>query len=764
MVKTDLTNSNTHSKANHNAVPPYKKFKMDLKIEKHRPFANMENNEDERSQTKLQQPTATPYATTITIAPQRIPKRVSNINITTHHHYRANGPHHALPPPKPAPPVWRPPYPNVHPLNDDNASYHSSVSRQSYRSSSSAHTASTGTASACAPNASAAANFDAGILNPFNDPPSDCGAQDVRWIWRKLLEEKRGHVRNRKYYSNYVGSKKSRKFYVIRTTDPNGSTIEAHKSRLPSTYCGNHHLKHLVKIGCPKHDLAPILSDLSYSVSPAICTHKSHLCASSPSANTNRILLHSVSLKNVGLVFKRNAFSTAPLTVQYIPDDAEQKTANSGDGVYKSDIYVKRIANTNFSKAFRPGSYGKLESLKKGSWKEGKIFYVFEKDELVLNVNEHLYLTFDLKSCASNSDNEQNTIDGWKNIAGGVGFYRPPETREICSVLVLRKHPNFPLECLQNSTINVYATNTVYIPAGKLLLGTHEIYLPHCAQLQHSSVVNNDSNNNSNSANSNNMMNPLPPPCIPSPPRVHSVQSRASVPSQKTTYTVPSTQPPRYQHAQQASPSSMAAEPTYQTVLTLSNNSTNSSLMDSPSSTPYDEEDDANEHAMADYNNGNTVSAAYGGTANMMLPNDNGMVFTTNHHESQNHNNRNDYNAMSMPSVRSVPSMPSMPPSLHASSSSVQGERHRFEQMKNEYESKFRSLQHQNRLLLHKNNQLQSLNMQLMDCNTDLTQQKQQLTTQIHELQTYMNQQHEQITKLVGISSKILDKLIDASL
>eukprot|EP01084_Bolivina_argentea_P025085 46673_1 len=143
---------------------------------------------------------------------------------------------------------------------------------------------------------------------------------------------------------------------------------------------------------------------------------------------------------------------------------------------------------TNFSKAFRPGSYGKLQSLKKGSWKEGKIFYVFNNDELTLNINENISIVFDLNSCASNSNNEANTIDGWKAITGGVGFYRPPSSLQIASVLVLRKHPNFPLECLQNSNIKIYSN--IPNPSGIIYIG--------------SKIINLNNNNNYNNYNNNN--------------------------------------------------------------------------------------------------------------------------------------------------------------------------------------------------------------------------------------------------------------------
>jgi len=482
MVKTNNNKNNGSSSDKHNVVPPYKKFKMDLKISKNKPFGGslqpiaVTNNNNNNN---------------FNVSMNRLPRHVTNHRLNNHHnpiHSHIRQPHqqqnsryhpHQLP-------ALRNNYHinnnnnNNNNFNDDTSSLHSGISR---------HSVSTGVTTTTSSSSSSSLSYhqqqqqqaqissewrineNDGMVNPFNDPPPNCTELDVRWLWRKQLEERRGHIRNRKFYSNYVGSKKSRKFYVIRTSDPNGSTIESSKTRLPSMYCGNHHLKHLVKIGCPKHDLFPILHNLNYIVTPSICTHKSHICPTLNNGiinNGNDKLLGSISMKNVGLIFKRNAFSTSPLSIEYTGNIGSDDEKNS----FRTEIYVKRIANTNFSKAFRPGSYGKLQSLKKGSWKEGKIFYVFENDQLKLDINNNLYITFDLRSCASNSDNEQNTIDGWKNIVGGVGFYRPPETKNVCSVLVLRKHPNFPLECLQNSTIKIYSKNNNNNINGKLYIGS----------------------------------------------------------------------------------------------------------------------------------------------------------------------------------------------------------------------------------------------------------------------------------------------------
>ena len=591
-------------------------------------------------------------------------------------------------------------------------------------------------------------NDNDGMVNPFNDPPANCDESDVRWLWRKQLEEKRGHIRNRKFYSNYVGSKKSRKFYVIRTSDPNGSTIESSKTRLPSMYCGNHHLKHLVKIGCPKHDLFPILHSLNYVVTPSICTHKSHICPAStsitPSTTPSTVnstqtttssdrLLGSISMKNVGLIFKRNAFSTSPLNIEYVGNVGSDDEKSS----FRTEIYVKRIANTNFSKAFRPGSYGKLQSLKKGSWKEGKIFYVFENDQLELEITDNLYLTFDLKSCASNSDNEQNTIDGWKNIVGGVGFYRPPETRNICSVLVLRKHPNFPLECLQNSSIKIYAKNNNHNISGKLYIGSQIFDLD--------TTVDNNHNDNSNTNNTDN------------------------------------------------------------------SNTATSSVVDSSSSasTPYhsNDDDDEDDHIMqhqqqppTHINNNNNDNYYHGGNQNIVIPN---MMMNNNHNNNNNNNhghnrmvftNDNNHNnnidirvppatstsivpmatPMTTPpplplplplppppsasvagSVISMPSMVSAPfPYEHNNGNNVNNNIDNIDnignignignesdiimKMRKEFEARYRAMQQENELILQKNNQLQTLNLQLMQSNTNLEQEKQQLVKYLYTIYIYI--------------------------
>ena len=192
-------------------------------------------------------------------------------------------------------------------------------------------------------------NKDECIEEIFYDPEND---HSPRWIWRKNLEMARSDIRNSKFYANYVGSKQTRKYAE------NGDNNKTKPS---------HYLKHLVKIGCPQHDLKPIFeNDLKLNVNPTICTHKSWKCGDINNKHFGR-LLHELSMDQVGLEFKRSAYSIKPLLIKY--------------GSFKTNILCKRIANTNFNKIFRPGSYGDSPSLKKGSWKDGKVFYVFKNDK-----------------------------------------------------------------------------------------------------------------------------------------------------------------------------------------------------------------------------------------------------------------------------------------------------------------------------------------------------------------------------------------------
>eukprot|EP01083_Nonionella_stella_P236486 830531_1 len=123
------------------------------------------------------------------------------------------------------------------------------------------------------------------LINPFNNPPSNCSESDSRWIWRKQLEKNCRHIRNTKYYNNYVGNKS------------NISTPIGHSNR--------HHLKHAAKIGCPSHSLSPILSACGYNISATICTHRSYLCCTKNLNDNNRILLGEISMNDIGLKFNR---------------------------------------------------------------------------------------------------------------------------------------------------------------------------------------------------------------------------------------------------------------------------------------------------------------------------------------------------------------------------------------------------------------------------------------------------------------------------
>eukprot|EP00485_Elphidium_margaritaceum_P015472 CAMPEP_0202726150 /NCGR_PEP_ID=MMETSP1385-20130828/184464_1 /ASSEMBLY_ACC=CAM_ASM_000861 /TAXON_ID=933848 /ORGANISM="Elphidium margaritaceum" /LENGTH=642 /DNA_ID=CAMNT_0049392363 /DNA_START=53 /DNA_END=1981 /DNA_ORIENTATION=+ len=351
------------------------------------------------------------------VAPRHIPSRVSHLNLHTHH--RPMHPHFS-PTPSIAPSIG----------------------------------CTTTTSSTVTANPASLMVISNRVVNPFADPPTNCSESDPRWVWRTRLEQARGHRNNQPFYASYRGNKNS---------------VETASECTASAQRKGNYLKHLVKIGCPMHDLRPILIELGHDVAPAICNHKSHTCPPLSEDDDAAHLLTRVSLTDVGLEFKRNAFSTDPLHIEY--------------GTIQTNLYVQRISNTNFNKAFRPGRYGTLHSLKKGSWKEGKIFYVFENDALVLNLTDNISIRFDLRSCVSNGDDASNTIDGWKNIVGGCGLYLPPSgsvaADRICSVLVLRKAPNFPIECIQNSTISVFVkhASNVPAPAGVLRIGSCSIEL-----------------------------------------------------------------------------------------------------------------------------------------------------------------------------------------------------------------------------------------------------------------------------------------------
>merc|ERR1712087_915662 len=88
----------------------------------------------------------------------------------------------------------------------------------------------------------------------------------------------------------------------------------------------------------------------------------------------------------------------------------------------------------------------------------------------MLQVAEGVAIGFKLKSRAQSEE-----IDGWKHICGGVGLYRPDcedasGRSRIRSVLVLRKHTDFPSECLEQSTVNVFKAPQV--DGGTLCVGS----------------------------------------------------------------------------------------------------------------------------------------------------------------------------------------------------------------------------------------------------------------------------------------------------
>ena len=109
--------------------------------------------------------------------------------------------------------------------------------------------------------------------NPFLDPPNNANAEHTReWKWRNLLENERKNSLNTIHYRGYVGNKKSRQNKRGRLANKKYSNDNDGKEM------GNYHLKHIVKIGCPKHDLKPILEQLGYRCDTHICSHKSYKC------------------------------------------------------------------------------------------------------------------------------------------------------------------------------------------------------------------------------------------------------------------------------------------------------------------------------------------------------------------------------------------------------------------------------------------------------------------------------------------------------
>ncbi len=87
-------------------------------------------------------------------------------------------------------------------------------------------------------------------------------------------------------------------------------------------------------------------------------------------------------MKDLCLTFRHNAFSKIPLHIKYSNCNSNYK--------FETDIYIERVA-----KSFSPGTYGKFHSLKKGSWKEGKLF---NNDELVMNICNGIYIVFEMKT------------------------------------------------------------------------------------------------------------------------------------------------------------------------------------------------------------------------------------------------------------------------------------------------------------------------------------------------------------------------------
>ena len=300
-------------------------------------------------------------------------------------------------------------------------------------------------------------------MSLFERQPSSI--DDHSWIWRSQLEEERKNEQNNRFYDNYMGkSVKS----------------ESNKERLPTF-----HLKHVVKIGCPLHDLLPIFSNLGYKVNPTLCSHKSYKCLPMQSqtiSNTTKLsplLFATFSINEVGILWKRKAFSIKPLHIQYIDNVNNKECSNT---TFTTDLYVMKASNTNFAKVYRPGSFGTLDSLKNGSWKEGKAFYVFKNEQITLNITDDIFITFELASPSAllPKNGHSDRIDGWKDIVGGVGFYVPNDkVQDISTCIVLRKATENPTECVKLSQIKIFSrgnTSNKSSMRSKLIIGSKTIF------------------------------------------------------------------------------------------------------------------------------------------------------------------------------------------------------------------------------------------------------------------------------------------------
>ena len=67
-------------------------------------------------------------------------------------------------------------------------------------------------------------------------------------------------------------------------------------------------------------------------------------------------------MNDIGLEWRRNAYSINPIHIKYIKQNGNN---NQTITIFSTDLHVMRIGNSNFDKYYRPGSYGNLQSFKK---------------------------------------------------------------------------------------------------------------------------------------------------------------------------------------------------------------------------------------------------------------------------------------------------------------------------------------------------------------------------------------------------------------
>ena len=104
---------------------------------------------------------------------------------------------------------------------------------------------------------------------------------------------------------------------------------------------------HICKVGCPKHELLPILKRLQYPINDCLCSKRSFLCD-----NIDLDQYHMVtqlSMNKFGLNFKGSGgFSKKPVEIRLI-DKISKRT------IYCNNIFVSLLGDTSLDKRVRPG-------------------------------------------------------------------------------------------------------------------------------------------------------------------------------------------------------------------------------------------------------------------------------------------------------------------------------------------------------------------------------------------------------------------------